>query len=123
MPLECGNVPHRVLLSRIRSWPDAPMVAFMAELCPVRAQVCVDTWQGGVFLNECLRYSDAGEKWEMRILVIEDNGDVGEGIVESVERWAICVDWARNGRPVTNGFCQIIINLSCSTSCCQVWTA
>lgn len=33
----------------------------------------------------------------MRILVIEDNGDVGEGIVESVEKMGHSVDWARNG--------------------------
>jgi two-component system response regulator TctD len=33
----------------------------------------------------------------MRILVIEDNSDVGEGIVESVEKMGHSVDWARNG--------------------------
>lgn len=34
----------------------------------------------------------------MRILVIEDNGDVGEGIVESIEKMGHSVDWARDGR-------------------------
>lgn len=33
----------------------------------------------------------------MRILVIEDNPDVGEGIVESIEKMGHSVDWARNG--------------------------
>ncbi|BBD97212.1 DNA-binding response regulator [Sphingobium amiense] len=33
----------------------------------------------------------------MRILLIEDNCDVGEGIVESVERMGHSIDWARSG--------------------------
>lgn len=33
----------------------------------------------------------------MRILVIEDNRDVGEGVVESIEKMGHSVDWARDG--------------------------
>lgn len=52
----------------------------------------------------------------MRILVIEDNCDVGEGLVESVSNMGHSVDWARDGETgdewlATNSYQLVILDL------------
>ncbi len=52
----------------------------------------------------------------MRILVIEDNRDVGEGIVASMEKLGHSVDWARDGETgdewlVSNSYHLVLLDL------------
>lgn len=52
----------------------------------------------------------------MRILLIEDNRDVGEGIVESIEDMGHIVDWAPDGETgdewlATNGYQLVLLDL------------
>lgn len=52
----------------------------------------------------------------MRILVVEDNPDVGEGIVQSIENMGHSVDWARDGETgdewlVSNSYQLVLLDL------------